>query len=101
MKLPDMGWPWVAYFWAGCIWLGSVAHTCLRMLLGEDVTIAGMVLQLVVASFAGLLAVLLSSRFGWTGETTGIICGIAGWSGSQFIAAIERRVLHGVSGHKK
>ncbi|ECG8592262.1 hypothetical protein FNI11_21480 [Salmonella enterica subsp. salamae] len=27
MKLPELHWPWVAYFLVGCIWLGSIAHS--------------------------------------------------------------------------
>ena len=98
MKLPELNWPLVAYLWLGCIWLGSIAHTAFRVLCGDDVSLAGAVLQLIVASFAGLLAVLLAMRCNWSAETTGIVCAIAGWAGGRFVRAIERRVMNGITG---
>ncbi len=72
MKLPELNWPWAAYFWIGCIWLGSIAHSAFRVLVGDDVTVIGVILQLIVASFAGLLAILIAIRFNWSAETAGV-----------------------------
>lgn len=98
MKLPELNWPLVAYLWAACIWLGSIAHSAFRVLCGDDVTIARAVLQIIVASFAGLLAGLIGMRCNWSAETIMIVCGVAGWSGSGFVRAVERRVIHGIAG---
>ncbi|EDF9813025.1 hypothetical protein K3T42_000571 [Salmonella enterica subsp. enterica] len=93
MKLPELNWPWVAYFWIGCIWLGSIAHSAFRVLVGDDVTVIGVILQLIVASFAGLLAILIAIRFNWSAETAGIVCSIAGWAGGRFVQAVEHKVM--------
>lgn len=97
MKLPELNWPLVAYLWVGCVWLGSIAHSAFRVLCGDDITLAGVILRIIVASFAGLLAILLAMRCNWSAETTGIICGIAGWAGGRFVRAIERRVMVGIT----
>ncbi len=79
MKLAKLNWPLVAYFGLGCVWLGSVAHSAFRVLSGDDMKVAGMALRLIVASFSGFLGVLLAMRCNWSAETTGILCGVAGW----------------------
>lgn len=98
MKLPELNWPAAAYFWIGCVWLGSIAHSAYRILCGDNVTAAGIVLRIIVASFAGLLGVLLGVRCNWSMETIGAICGIAGWAGGRFVRVIERRVMKEISG---
>lgn len=97
MKLPELNWPLVAYLWVGCVWLGSIAHSAFRALCGDDVTVAGVVLQLIVASFAGLLAILIAVRCNWSAETTGIVCSVAGWAGGRFVQIIERRVMSSIA----
>lgn len=97
MKLPELNWPMIGYFFAGCVWLGSLANSAFHALCGDDVTVVGVVLQLIVASFAGLLAILLAVRCNWSAETTGIVCSVAGWAGGRFVQAVERRVLSGNS----
>ncbi|ECY3258059.1 hypothetical protein AU577_15695 [Salmonella enterica subsp. enterica serovar Alachua] len=97
MKLPELNWPQVAWLWLGCIWLGSIAHSAFRALCGDDITVISVVLQLIVASFAGLLAVLIAIRCDWSAETTGIVCSVAGWAGGRFVQAVERRVMMDVT----
>lgn len=88
----------MVYLWVGCIWLGSIAHTAFRVLCGHDVSLAGAVLLLIVASFAGLLAVLLAMRCNWSAITTGIVRAISGWACGRFVRVIECRVMKEISG---
>jgi uncharacterized membrane protein YagU involved in acid resistance len=78
--------------------LGSVAAYAYKVLSGESFSWRTLCLQMIVSIFAGFLMMLLAVYWQWPQEVTGAICGMAGWSGSSLIKALEKRFLQKAAG---
>jgi uncharacterized membrane protein YagU involved in acid resistance len=78
--------------------LGSVAAYAYKVLSGDAFSWRTLCLQLIVSVFAGFLMMLLATYWNWPQEVTGAICGMAGWSGSSLIKALEKRFLQKAAG---
>jgi len=78
--------------------LGAVAAYAYKVLSGDAFSWRTLCLQLIVSIFAGFLMMLLATYWKWPQEVTGAICGMAGWSGSSLIKALEKRFLQKASG---
>lgn len=73
--------------------LGTMAGYAYRVINGAKFSWVMLTLQLVVSLFAGSLMMLAAMHYTWPVEVTGAICGMAGWSGSTLIKALESRLL--------
>lgn len=78
--------------------LGSIAAYAYKVLSGESFSWRTLCLQMIVSIFAGFLMMLLAIYWQWPQEVTGAICGMAGWSGSSLIKALEKRFLQKAAG---
>lgn len=82
----------------GMTLVGAIASYSFKVLNGESFSWRTMCLQLIVSIFAGLLMIMIAIHYGWPQEVTGGVCGMAGWSGSSLIKALEGRFLNKASG---
>lgn len=72
--------------------LGTAASCAYKALNGEVISWGVFFLQMVVSVFAGALVFLAASYYAWVPELSGGIAGLAGWSGAEFIKALEKRI---------
>lgn len=82
----------------GMTLLGAIAAYAYKVLSGEAFSWRTLCLQVIVSLFAGLLMMLIANYCQWPQEVTGAICGMAGWSGSSLIKALEKRFLQKAAG---
>lgn len=73
--------------------LGTIASYAYRVLQGEPFRWTTLILQFFISIFAGSLMYMAAYHYGWPPEMSGGACGLAGWSGSSVIKALERRLL--------
>ncbi|MCS3602725.1 hypothetical protein M2371_001934 [Buttiauxella sp. BIGb0471] len=78
--------------------LGAMAGYAYRVINGARFSWVMLALQLIVSLFAGALMMLTAMHYLWPVEITGAICGMAGWSGSTLIKALEARFLNKAGG---
>ncbi|GKX62440.1 phage holin family protein [Pragia fontium] len=78
--------------------LGAVASYAYRILNGEEFRWSILLLQAIVAIFAGALVLLAASYYTWAAEFASGIAGLAGWSGAEFIKVLEKRFLKRIGG---
>lgn len=78
--------------------LGAVASYAYRILNGEKFRWSILLLQAIVAIFAGSLVLLAANYYHWAAEFGGGIAGLAGWSGAEFIKTLEKRFLKQTAG---
>ncbi|MEL4016875.1 hypothetical protein M975_1900 [Buttiauxella brennerae ATCC 51605] len=74
--------------------LGAMASYAYRVINGARFSWVMLALQLIISLFAGSLMMLAAMHYKWPMEVTGAICGLAGWSGSTLIKALESRLLN-------
>lgn len=78
--------------------LGALASYSYKVLNGEQFRWKVFVLQMIVAIFAGFLIMLAANYYHWPAELAGGTAGLAGWSGAEFIKALEKRFLRNAEG---
>lgn len=82
----------------GMTLMGCLAAYAYKVINGEKFSWRTLSLQLIVSIFAGFMMMLIAKNYAWPQEITGAICGMAGWSGSSLIKALEARFLNRASG---
>lgn len=70
--------------------LGGLARQAKDHRDGYEFSWWGFLSRLVIAAFAGLLAMLLCNHYGLSEEMTGTVAGIAGYSGVEAIECVKR-----------
>ncbi|CNJ00080.1 Uncharacterised protein [Yersinia frederiksenii] len=73
--------------------LGALASYAYKVLSGEKFSWRTLALQVFVSAFAGALMYLAATHYQWPPEIIGMVCGLAGWSGSSLIKALEAKLL--------
>ncbi|MCK8539853.1 phage holin family protein [Yersinia ruckeri] len=76
--------------------LGMLASYAYKVLSGEKFSWRTLALQAFVSAFAGALMYLASTHYQWPPEIIGVVCGLAGWSGSSLIKTLEAKFLNRV-----
>lgn len=82
---------------------GSVAHTLMANRAGGKkgrALITLMVVNSVVASFAGLMAYFIAHKMNLVGDEVYLIVGMAGFMGGKFLELVELRILNRMEGKK-
>ncbi|EPR9075814.1 phage holin family protein [Cronobacter sakazakii] len=100
MKMPYKSDPniWSILIAFGMTLVGAIASYSFKVLNGESFSWRTMCLQLIVSIFAGLIMTMIAIHYNWPQEVMGGVCGMAGWSGSSLIKALENRFLNKASG---
>lgn len=100
MKMPYKSDPniWSILIAFGMTLVGATASYSFKVLNGESFSWRTMCLQLIVSIFAGLIMTMIAIHYNWPQEVMGGVCGMAGWSGSSLIKALENRFLSKAAG---
>ncbi len=72
--------------------LGGLARQAKDHRDGVEFSWWGFLSRLVIAAFAGLLAMLMCLEYGLSDQMTGTVAGVAGYSGVEAIECIKRFV---------
>ncbi|MDF7667443.1 phage holin family protein [Orbaceae bacterium ESL0727] len=78
--------------------IGAVANYLHKVIIGAKFEIFMLISHITISGFGGCLMILIASHFDWDFESTGIACGVAGWSGSTLVNAIEARLVKKITG---
>ncbi|EOD8959577.1 phage holin family protein [Providencia stuartii] len=72
---------------------GGIASYANKFLKGEPFRFWIMIAQIMVSMFAGALVLLAASYYSWQLEIAGGAAGLAGWSGTAVVSALEKRFI--------
>jgi hypothetical protein len=98
IKDPDnVNWTVVIYLFI-ITSLGSLSNYCHHLLNGDRFNIWGLIARIFISTFAGVLVALTASYFNWEFEFAGGVAGVAGWSGTVLIKALENKLTRKVKG---
>lgn len=82
---------------------GSIAHTLMANRATDKkgpALIALLVVNSVIASFAGLMAFFMAQKMGFAGTEVYLLVGMAGFMGGKFLELVELRILSKMEGKK-
>lgn len=98
IKPPD-DFDWSVLLWMLVVTIiGAIASYAFALIKGAKFEIITFVCHIVVSGFAGGLMFFIASHQGWVFEMAGIACGIAGWSGSTLVNALEGHIIKRLTG---